>query len=258
VDRNGRSWAQGRLVSILSRTFLIALLASCPSCAFFYRQPALPKHAAIEATEMPQTDEKFAALVQNADIIYFPTELLGPPPRIEPATRLVGALQRNGDSFAIGLDLLGGEGQMLLDQWARRELSTENLISRLHFFGTEHERENGRALMDAAKSWDTRFLALRCSADLVAAARSEAPFLVEEFATERIVRHFREHRDRKLLIFLHRRHLGSTRGVPYFVAQKIRARQLVLDSQTDRSSGSQLLALRGRYDPGSRYDGRGR
>jgi uncharacterized iron-regulated protein len=236
---------------------LIALLASCPSCAFFYRQPALPKHAAIEAMETPQTDEKFTALVQKADIIYFPTELLGPPPRTEPATKLVGALQRNGDSFAIGLDLLGGDEQTLLDQWARRELSTEKLISRLHFFGTEHERENGRALVDEAKGWDTRFLALRCPAD-VAATRSEAPLLVEEFAAERIVGHFREHRDRKLLIFVHRRHLGSTRGVPYFVAQKIRARQLVLDSQTDRSSRSQLLALRGRYDARGWYDSRGR
>lgn len=250
VDRNGRSRAQGRLVFLLWRTFLIALLASGASCAFFYRQPALPKHAAIEATETPQTDEKFAALVQNADIIYFPTELLGSPPRTEPATKLVEALQRNGDSFAIGLDLLGGEEQTLLDQWARRELSTENLISRLHFFGTERERENCRALVGETKGWDTRFLALRCPAARMTEnglrTAHETALLVEEFAAGRIVRHFREHRDRKLLVFLHRRHLGSTRGVPYFVAQKIRARQLVLDSETDRSSRSQLLASSGR------------
>jgi len=134
VDRNGWRWAGRRLVSIFLRTCLIALLVSGASCAFFYRQPALPKHAAIETTATPQSDEKFAALVQNADIIYFPTELLGPASRTEPVTKLVDALQRNGGSFGIGLDLLGGDEQMLLDQWAKRELSTENLISRLHFF----------------------------------------------------------------------------------------------------------------------------
>jgi hypothetical protein len=258
VDRNGRSWAGRRLVFFFLRAGLIALLASCTSCAFFYRQPALPKHAAIEATATPQGDEKFAALVQNADIIYFPTELLGPAARTEPVTKLVDALQRNGGSFGIGLDVVGGEEQMLLDQWAKRELSTENLVSRLHLFGTERERENCRAFLRQANEWGVQFLALRCPADLLAGARSEGALLVEEFAAERIVRHFREHRDRKLLVFLHRRHLESTRGVPYFVAQKIRARQLLLDSQPDRSSRSQLLAWRGRYDARGWCAARGR
>lgn len=258
VDRNGPSWAHRRLVFIFLRTLLIALLASCPSCAFFYRQPALPKHAAIETRPTPQTDEKFAALVQNADIIYFPTELLGPASRTEAAMKLVDALQRNGDSFGIGLDLVEGGEQTLLDQWAKRELSTENLISHLHLFGTERERENCGAFLREAKGWGVHFLALRCPADLLAAAQSEAAFVAEEFAAERIVKHFREHRDRKLLIFLHRRHLESTRGVPHFVAQKIRARQLVLDSQPDRSSRSQLLALRGQYDARGWCAARGR
>jgi hypothetical protein len=263
VDRNGRSWTQRRLVFIFLRTCLTVLLASCAGCAFFYRQPALPKHAAIEANPTPQTDEKFAALVQNADIIYIPTELLGPASRTAPATKLVDALQRGGDSFGIGLDLVGGEEQPLFDQWAKRELSTENLISHLHLWGTERERENCRAFLRETEEWGVRFLALRCPADLLAAARSEPALLAEEFAAERIIRHFREHRDRKLLIFLHRRHLQSTRGVPHLVAQKIRARQLLLDSRPDRSFRSELLALRGRYDAWGRcdawggYEGRG-
>lgn len=247
VDRNGRSRGRcARPVFVFWRTLLIALLAFCPGCALFYRQPALPKHAAIETRATPQTDEKFAALVQNADIIYYPTELLGPASRTEAAMKLVDALQRNGDSFGIGLDLVGGEEQTLLDQWAKRELSTEDAIFRLHPVGTEQERENCRALLRAAKEWGVHFLALRCPPDLLAAAQSEAALVAEEFAAERIVRHFRENRDRKLLIFLHRRHLESTRGVPHFVAQKIRARQLVLDSKPDRSSRSELLALRRR------------
>lgn len=293
VDRNDRSWACVGcrwLVFFFSRACLMALLASCAGCGFFYRQPALPKHAAIESRETPQADEKFAALVENADIIYFPTELPGLASRSEPATKLVDALQRSGNSFSIGWDLIGGEEQALLDQWAKRQLSTDNLISRLHLSGTARERENCRALLGATRERDVRFLALRCPADLLAAVRSEATLealarpetprgfhpppgdfqrfaerfsaargmnetglraayeaglLAEEFAAERIVGHFREHGDEKLLVFVHRRHLESVRGVPYFVAQKIKVRQLVLDSQPHRSLPSQLLALRG-------------
>lgn len=240
VDRNGRSWARGGssgLVFFFLRTCSIVLLASCPSCAFFYRQPALPKHAAIETRETPQTDEKFAALVQDADIIYLPTELLGPDARSDPATKLVEALQRHGSAFAIGLDLISGEEQALLDQWAKRELSTENLISRLQLSGTPRERENCRAFLGQAKDWSARFLALRSPTDVLGAA--------EEFAAERIIEHFRRHRDKKLLVLIRRRHLEKDRGVPYFVAEKIKARQLVLDSQPHPSSRSQLLALGG-------------
>lgn len=273
VDRNGRSWARGgssRLIVFFLRACSIALFASLASCAFFYRQPALPRHAAIEARETPQTDEKFAALVQDADIIYFPIELLGPASRTEPVTKLVDALQRNGSAFAIGLDVIGGEEQELLDQWAKRELSTENLISQIHLSGTPRERENCRAFLRQAKDWGVRFLALRCPADVLAAAPSEASrdrpdyraaLRAEEFAAERIIEHFRKHRDKKLLVLIHRRHLENDRGVPYFVAQKIKARQLVLDSQPHRSSRSQLLALgrqRGRLEIVNGAPGAGR
>jgi uncharacterized iron-regulated protein len=245
----------------------------------------LPKHAAIESRETPQADEKFAALVQNADIIYFPTELSGLTSPSEPAMKLLDALRRNGNAFAIGWDLIGVEEQPLLDQWVKRQLTTETLTSRLHLSGTARERESCRASFGGTKEWNVRFLALRCPADLLAAARSEstptalersefprgyhsppgdfqrfaerfsearmnetglrsayeAALLVEEFAADRISGYFREHRDEKLLIFVHRRHLKNIRGVPYFVAQKIKARQLVLDSQSNRL---QLLALR--------------
>lgn len=270
----------------------MAFFASCGSCGFFYRQPALPKHAAIESGEAPEADEKFAALVQNADIIYFPTELSGLMSPSEPAMRLLEALRRNGNVFAIGWDLIGVEEQPLLDQWVKRQLSNENLISRLHLFGPARERENCRALLSESKESSVRFLALRCPVDLLAPTRSEvtpnvlarpefprgfhpppgdfqrfaerfsaarmnetglraaydAALLVEEFAADRISGYFREHRDEKLLIFIHRRHLENIRSVPYFVAQKIKARQLVLDSQSNRL---QLLAWRSRR--GSRW-----
>jgi uncharacterized iron-regulated protein len=287
VDPNGRSWVcvvSGRLVFFFARACLMVLFALCGSCGFFYRQPALPTHAAIESREAPQADEKFAALVQNADIIYFPTELSGLISPSEPAMKLLDALRRNGNVFAIGWDLIGAEEQPLLDQWVKRQLSTENLTSRLHLSGTARERENCRALLGESKEWNVRFLALRCPADLLAATRSEvmphvlarpefprgfhpppgdferfaerfsaarmnetglraayeAALLAEEFAADRISGYFREHRDEKLLIFVHRQHLENIRGVPYFAAQKIKARQLVLDSQSNRL---RLLAL---------------
>ena len=128
---------------------------------FLTGNPPCPERVAIEARETPQTDESFAALVQGADIIYFPIELLGPGSRTEPATRLVDALQRTGSAFTIGLDLIAGDEQALLDQWAKRELSTEKLTTHLHLSGTPRERENCRAFLGQAERLDVRFLALR-------------------------------------------------------------------------------------------------
>ena len=226
------------------RACLTACLVSCSSCAFFSRPPALPQHAAIETKGTPLADAKFAALVQNADIIYFPTELLGPGISSEPAAKLMDALEGSGSSFAIGWDFIAVEEQPLLDHWSNGEISTEALFSRLHLSGTEREHEQDRALLVEAKKRRARSLALRSPG----VAQADI-----EFAAQRIVGQFREHRDEKLLVFLGRRQLESTRGVPYFVSQKIKARQLVLDSPPDRSSRSQLLAWRARV--GDRRNG---
>jgi hypothetical protein len=242
----------GAFFHFFRQACLTALLLSCSSCAFFSQPPALPRHAAIETKATPLADARFAALVQNADIIYFPTELLGPGLSSEPAAKLMRALAENGNSFAIGWDLIAAEEQALLDQWANGEISTERLFTRLHLSGTEREREKDRALLVEAKKLQARFLALGS----LGVARAEV-----EFAAQRIVGQFREHRDEKLLVFLDRRHLETTNGVPHFVAQKIKARQLVLDSHSDRSSRTQLLAWWGRDGDGlngGRRDGRRR
>lgn len=209
----------------------------------------MPRHAAIETKATPLADARFAALVQNADIIYFPTELLEPGLSSEPAAKLMDALEGSGNSFAIGWDFIAVEEQPLLDQWANGEIPSAGLFSRLHLSGTESERERYRALLVEAKKWRARFLALRSPG----VTRAEV-----EFAAQRIVGQFREHRDEKLLVFLGRRHLETTRGVPHFVAQKIKARQLVLDSHPDRSSRPQLLAWRGRNGDGGRRGSGGR
>ena len=194
--------ARPRILSFILALVLCLPLIVCSGCGFFWRQPALPRHAAIDSG----ADDKFAVLVENADIIYFPSELFGPPRGSESSWKLVEALERNGGGFALGWDLVGAEEQSVLREGSKR---------------------------------GAHFIALR--------AELETELLREEFAAGRIAGYFRDHRDEKLLVFLHRRHLGNKRGVPYIVAQKIKARQLVLDSRQHPPESPRLLAGRGNW-----------
>lgn len=226
--------ARPRILSFIRALVLCLPLIVCSSCGFFFRQPALPRHAAID----PGADDKFALLVENADIIYFPSELVGLPRDSESSWKLVEALQRNGGRFALGWDLIGGEEQSTLDQWRDQQLPIES-IGRLHLHGSPRESESGRAFLRETSKRGAHFIALR--------AEYETSSFSEEFAAERIAGYFRDHRDEKLLVFLHRRHLGNKRGVPYFVAQKVKARQLVLDSRQHPPESPRLLAGRGNW-----------
>jgi hypothetical protein len=214
----------------------------CAGCSFFSGQPPLPRHTAIEATV---ADEKFIALVQEADIIYFPSESVALSRRSETAWKLLEALERTGNSFALGWDLIGDE-------------------------------ENYRGFLAEAKKADAQILALRVSTPLVAqeiapgfepppgdferfAQRGssrgvselklrgayERAILAEEFAATKIAGYFREHRNEKILVFVRHEHLGANHGVAYFVAQKTKARQLVLEPQAHPTARSQLLAGNG-------------
>jgi hypothetical protein len=69
----------------------------------------------------------------------------------------------------------------------------------------------------------------------------ESALRAQQFAAAKISAHFREHRGEKILVFLRRDHLGPDRGVPYFVAQKTKARQLILKPERHRESGPGLL-----------------
>ncbi|MDP9003507.1 MAG: hypothetical protein M3N12_01805 [Verrucomicrobiota bacterium] len=234
-----------RVLCSFSRACLSATAFACASCGFFQSQPALPKRAAIESRVTPEADAKFDLLVQNADIIYLPTELFESATRPDPAWKLVEALQRHGDPFAIGLDLIDGDGQSSLDEWMRPQVSTDRLFSRLSFSGTARERDNCRTLLRETKRRSARFLALGRPLERPAtppqAPSREVYETEEEFAAARVAQNFRDHSEEKLLLFLHRQHLGSASGVPALVAQKIKARQLVLDSLQHPSPRSPLL-----------------
>jgi hypothetical protein len=67
----------------------------------------------------------------------------------------------------------------------------------------------------------------------------------QQFAAERIVRHFRVAGiQSKLLVFLRADDLEAGRGVPRYVAQKMELRQLVLDSGDAARAKPKLLTRR--------------
>ncbi len=232
----------------LFRVSLFLLVISSASCTFFSNQPPLPKRAAIETTA-PRDHGRFAALIEQAEIFYFPTELLGPAVSSEPAWKFVEALRRSGSSFALGWDSIGGEQQVLLEQWLGRRISNDKFTAQIHFSGSARERENCRAFLRETQGFGVRQLALR-PPDTALADESSTP----QFAAEQIAASLRDHPGEKLLAFIHRRELDSARGVPYFVAQKTKARQLLLDLPALPPSPPHLLTGHGAAAPGRRFE----
>lgn len=213
---------------------LLATLSLCSSCSFFVRQPPLPRQAAIDSKVAG--GEQFSALVQNADIIYFPSESVTLAARSEAAWKLLEALQRDSGSFVFGWDLIAGEEQPVLDEWAKRRVRNDNLMPRLHLYAASGYELSCRTFLQEASRIGAHLLALRSPSELLPAQSSE------EFAAARIAEYFRQHPGEKMLVFLRRGQLGRTQGVPYLVAQKTKARQLVLNCQEAPPPRSRLVA----------------
>ena len=218
------------------RCILLAAAALCASCSFISRQPPLPRQAAIESKNAG--DEKFDALVQSADIIYYPSESVALAKRSEAAWKLLEALHRSGGSFALGWDAISGEQQVVLDEWAHRSTASGSAMPRLHLDAAPGEEEGGHAFLRAASKKGAHILALgRPSAEI---ARQSS----EEFAAARIGDYFHQHRSEKILVFLRRVQLDGNHGVPHFVAQRTKARQLVLNPRPGATPRARLLARR--------------
>jgi len=225
-------------LAIWARGFLCAAFFLVSSCSFFSRQPPLPRRAAIEPTG---SGEKFASLIEGADIIYFPSESVVLDSRSEAAWKLLEALRRSGVSFALAWDLVG------------REDERRNFLAEAGKSGAEILPLRAPAQMEADETsrgfepppGDFERFARRFSTRDPSEARLrdayEAALLAQEFAAAKISAHFREHRGEKILVFLRRDHLGPDRGVPYFVAQKTKARQLILKPERHREPGPGLL-----------------
>jgi hypothetical protein len=225
--------------AIWARAFLGAGVCLLLSCSFFSRQPPLPRHAAVEATG---SDEKFSSLVEDADIIYFPSESVALGSRAEAAWKLLEAVRRRGGSFALGWDAIGNE-EKRRDFLAEANNSGGDVLL-LHAPASADADGTVRGFEPPPGGYE-RFALQFASRELSEGklrGMYETVLLAEQYAAAKIAAHFREHRGEKILVFLRRDHLGRDHGVPYFVAQKTKARQLILNPQRHRDSGSGLLA----------------
>ena len=256
-------------------------------CSIFSSKPALPRPAAIERGGEPNGGTDYAALVANAEIVYFPAERAASGARSEPSAMLLEGLRKNGAPFAIGWDFFDAGQQRLLDELrGKKGGAREAIIARLEIEGTGRAREHCRAVLRDERLVSLHHLALRCPPALLAKIDSRdrltpeeekefargyvlppggsevyaerlaagppgsgrsyrAQMAAQQFAAERIVRHFRAAGMKsKLLVFLHGEDLEAGLGVPRYVAQKMDVRQLVLDWRGAAPVRPQLLTSR--------------
>lgn len=225
-------------LAIWARGFLFAGLFLVSSCSFFSRQPPLPRRAAIEPTG---SGEKFSALVEDADIIYFPSESVALDSRSEAAWKLLEALRRAGGSFALGWDLVGRDDEHRNFLAEAGKLGAEILPLRAPAQVAADEAFRGFEPPPGDFERFARRFPPRDFNEARLRSAYETELLAQQFAAAKISSHFREHREEKILVFLRRDHLGRDRGVPYFVAQKTKARQLILNPQRHPESGPGLL-----------------
>ncbi|MEP6810667.1 MAG: hypothetical protein ABI992_10520, partial [Chthoniobacterales bacterium] len=119
--------------------------------------------AAIERGNVPSGGTDYAALVANADVVYFPAERAASGARSEPSAMLLEALRRNGAPFAIGWDLLDASQQPLLDELGGKTgPAREDVIRRLEFSGSSRAREHCRAILREERLLTVQHLALSC------------------------------------------------------------------------------------------------
>ena len=170
------------------------------SCSLFHREPPLPRRAQIESTG---SEQEFVSLVQDADIIYFPSEAASLASRSDTAWKILTALQLSRSSFAIGYD------------WSSRE-------------------GGRREYLDQAARLGAQTLALT---DGISPGQGDA----NQSMAAKIAAYFLEHPRDKLLLFVGRERLALSQGIPYFVAQRTKARQLILNPRK-AGNGPRLLA----------------
>ena len=85
---------------------LMAAVGFLSGCSLFHREPPLPRRAVIEAGG---SEEKFVSVIEEADIIYFPSEAAVFGSHSDLAWKLLDALRRDAGSFAIGWDWTSNE-----------------------------------------------------------------------------------------------------------------------------------------------------
>lgn len=183
---------------------ILLLLASLllSGCFVFQREPPLPRHAVVEAGG---NEAEFVRLIEDADIIYFPTEAANLARRSSPAWKLLAALRGGSSAFAVGHD------------WTRKDSDHADYLN-------EASTGGGQILAFNENPRENR--------------EGSTP---DQIAADIIANYFREHRHDKLLVFVRRERLALADGLPGLVAQRTKARQLILNPRQP-ASGARLLA----------------
>src|SRR5262249_32097700 len=105
---------------------LVALTSGCGTLT----KPPLPKFAVGGAPPAPPQDEQWAARIRRADVIYLGLTKKDET-QSESLQRIVDALRKDGGRVALGWTEFPAAQQPLLDQWQRREISTQQLFAQL-------------------------------------------------------------------------------------------------------------------------------
>ena len=146
-------------------------------------KPPLPKYASVETAARTSSSENFAALVPEADVVYFPVESASHGGRSDPAAQLLAALQQTGAPIAIAWDIIDVSQQPLLDQLAGAQGGArESLIAQLNLEGTGRAREYCRSVLRAAQPPALRHLAIAAPPALSEKVRSGEMLSVDEQA----------------------------------------------------------------------------
>ncbi|MDQ6621943.1 MAG: ChaN family lipoprotein [Verrucomicrobiota bacterium] len=149
-----------RALRALVRQGALLAFISLAGCAWFARKPPLPRSAAIEHAPGPAAATDYKAMVEQAEVIYFPEERAASAGKSEPAALLLEALAQSGKPFGVGSDLIDATQQPLLDEIANRaETGRENLIAKVELNGTGRAREHYRSVLRDVRG--AHLLALR-------------------------------------------------------------------------------------------------
>jgi hypothetical protein len=259
----------------INRVLMLVAVLSSSGCALFSARPTLPKQVAAE-NAIEQTDE-FTLSVHHADIIYFPVEAIGAGLPEQSAAKILRAIKRGGAPFAIaweGIESNQQSGQDLRESVANeprwnytgplrehckallRETSEVRqlflgcpraILVKLQTGSTLNSDEKKiiprgyRAPSDGLEDFAEQLSAVRGLQERDIANLYRAHVVAEQFSAEKIVNYMREHSGEKLLVFARRRDLIGASGLPAFVAQKLRVRQISFDLGHPRQVAPRLV-----------------
>ena len=256
----------------IDRVLLLAVSLLFGGCGLFSSKPSLPKQA---GTESPLDNaDKWTLAVQRADIIYFPVEAIGNESIDEPPVKIVQSLKNGETQFSIawqGIEHDKSNQDAPSDpRWTYtgrlrdrcRTVLRQTIDARHIYLGLpaaiRAKLQRGSVLDDNEKElmprgYRTPANGLEDFAEQLATVRGlqereienlyRAHVAAEQFAAEQIVTYLREHEGEKLLVFARRRELGGDLGLPAFVAQKLKLRQINFELEGSRKAQPRLVSL---------------